>query len=255
MTNYNKKILKKYFTWCNGSNQHKAVWKKTSTEGAVKFSFIFEQKPCVNKTSITLQIWESSQMFWDYTVFSLDTTGITAHWLQGVWSLPNTSGLRSWDGESEISSVHVPSALSPQQWTVMNSQFLKPSLELSNNLEDRRNRGHRFRECEENKVITSKCSLFTEKIPQKDLNLLNNGWNKEGNISSKLKWYSMRETQKQPTEPYKYIIHIYITIQIFLKQTTIFTSISDADILEPLQPTAPKLLCIKQQKSNNKINA
>lgn len=129
------------------------MWKKTSTEGAVKFSFIFEQKLGVNKTSIMLQIWESSQMFSDYTVFSLDTTGITAHWLQGVWTLPNTSGLRRWDGESEISSVHVPSALSPQQWTVMNSQFLKPSLELSNNLEDRRNRGQRFRECEENKEI------------------------------------------------------------------------------------------------------
>lgn len=83
----------------------------------------------------------------------LNTTSIAPHWLgcmhwkhiqselhSSIHSLPNTSGLRSWEGESDISRVHAPSALSPQQCTVMNSQFLKPSLELSNSLEGRRNR-------------------------------------------------------------------------------------------------------------------
>lgn len=53
--------------------------------------------------------------------------------------LPRTSRLlRSCEGESDISRVHVPSARSPQQCTVINSQFLKPSLELSNSLQHSR---------------------------------------------------------------------------------------------------------------------
>lgn len=43
--------------------------------------------------------------------------------------LPCTAVWRTWDGVSRISSVHSPAARSPQQWTVMNSQPLNPSLE------------------------------------------------------------------------------------------------------------------------------
>lgn len=49
--------------------------------------------------------------------------------------LPCTVGLRTWDGVSWISRVHSPAARSPQQWTVMNSQPLNPSLEWSNTLQ------------------------------------------------------------------------------------------------------------------------
>lgn len=55
---------------------------------------------------------------------------------RGCWGIsPCTAGLRTWDGVSWISRVHSPAARSPQQWTVMNSQPLNPSLEWSNTLQ------------------------------------------------------------------------------------------------------------------------
>lgn len=50
------------------------------------------------------------------------------------FNFPCFSGLRTCDGISWTSRVHSPSAFSPQQWTVMNSQFVNPSLEKSSNL-------------------------------------------------------------------------------------------------------------------------
>lgn len=62
---------------------------------------------------------------------------------------PGVLKFLSWDGVSYTSRTQSPAARSPQQWMVMNSQFLNPSIEWSKSLKAKKQKTLLHMSCEQ----------------------------------------------------------------------------------------------------------